>query len=88
MSCFLSILLWRDGSVRARILGVFAQGQDLRTVVGDGDRVLEVRCEFTILRDNCPAVTLHVDPVAPSVIIGSMARTSPRRSTMPVPRLP
>ena len=38
------------------ILGVLQQRQNLRTVVRYGDRMFEVRCEFTICGDDRPAV--------------------------------
>ena len=65
-----------DGSGRAG-------GQDLRTVVGDGDRVLEVGREAAVQRHHGPSVSQHPVRQSPTFTIGSMATTSPAR-TLPV----
>src|SRR5580698_3075793 len=40
----------------SRVLPVVAQGKNLRAIIRHCDRVLEVRCEFTICGNHCPAV--------------------------------
>src|SRR5579863_382285 len=55
--------LFRPISLGFRMFTEPTEGQDLRTVLGHGYRVLEVRCEFTICGDNCPAVLEDLDLV-------------------------
>ena len=70
------------------MLGIIAKGQYLRPVLGHRDRVLEVRCELTICRDDCPAVARESAlSGCRCVIIGSSASTKPGRSSIPVPAI-